>query len=37
VRIPAIATTHSDGSRPAIPIDRDQWARMREGAVGCIF
>jgi hypothetical protein len=24
VRIPAIATTRSDGSRPPIPIDRDQ-------------
>jgi len=23
VRIPTIATTHSDGSRPAVPIDRD--------------
>jgi hypothetical protein len=24
VRIPTIATTHSDASRPPIPIDRDQ-------------
>ncbi|MGO9849829.1 MAG: methyltransferase family protein [Methylocella sp.] len=24
LRIPTIATTHSDGSRPAVPIDRDQ-------------
>jgi hypothetical protein len=25
LRIPTIATTHSDGSRPSIPIDRDQF------------
>jgi hypothetical protein len=24
LRIPTIATTHSDGSRPPVPIDRDQ-------------
>jgi hypothetical protein len=24
LRIPAIATTHSNGSRPTVPIDRDQ-------------
>jgi hypothetical protein len=24
MRIPTIATKHSDGSRPAVPIDRDQ-------------
>jgi hypothetical protein len=30
VRIPTIATTHSDGSRPPVPIDRDQpVARVR--------
>jgi hypothetical protein len=28
LRIPTIATTHSDGSRPAIPIDRDQCGAM---------
>jgi hypothetical protein len=25
VRIPAIVTTRSDGSRPPVPIDRDQF------------
>jgi hypothetical protein len=34
VRIPTIATTHSDGSRPAVPIDRDQCGAGAEGAVG---
>ena len=33
VRIPAIVTTNSDGSRPFVPIDRDQC----KGAVRCIF
>jgi hypothetical protein len=33
LRIPAIVTTHSDGSRPPVPIDRDQF----DGAVRCIF
>jgi Family of unknown function (DUF6151) len=33
VRIPAIVTTRSDGSRPPVPIDRDQF----DGAVRCIF
>jgi hypothetical protein len=33
VRIPAIVTTCSDGSRPPVPIDRDQF----DGAVRCIF
>jgi hypothetical protein len=28
LRIPTIATTHSDGSRPAVPIDRDQCGAM---------
>jgi len=28
VRIPTIATTHSDGSRPAVPIHRDQGGVM---------
>jgi len=36
VRIPTIATTRSDGSRPPIPIDRDQCGAERDGAVGCI-
>jgi hypothetical protein len=36
VRIPTIAPTHSDGSRPPIPIDRDQCGAERDGAVGCI-
>jgi len=34
VRIPMIATTDSDGSRPAVPIDRDQGGAGAEGAVG---
>src|SRR5260370_41428691 len=35
VRIPTIATTHSDGSRPSVPIDRDQQCGAgAEGAVG---
>ena len=33
MRIPAIVTTRSDGSRPPVPIDRDQF----DGAVRCIF
>ena len=33
LRIPAIVTTNSDGSRPFAPIDRDQC----KGAVRCIF
>lgn len=33
VRIPAIVTTRSDGSRPPVPIDRGQ----SDGAVRCIF
>ena len=33
LRIPAIVTTRSDGSRPPVPIDRDQF----DGAVRCIF
>jgi len=33
LRIPAIVTTNSDGSRPFVPIDRDQC----KGAVRCIF
>jgi hypothetical protein len=28
LRIPTIATTHSDRSRPAVPIDRDQCGAM---------
>jgi hypothetical protein len=32
VRIPTIATTRSDGSRPPVPIDRDQ----SDSAVRCI-
>ena len=32
MRIPTIVTTHSDGSRPPVPIDRDQC----DGAVRCI-
>jgi catechol 2,3-dioxygenase-like lactoylglutathione lyase family enzyme len=36
MRIPTIAPTHSDGSRPPIPIDRDQCGAERDGAVGCI-
>jgi hypothetical protein len=34
VRIPTIATTHSGGSRPAVPIDRDQYGAGGDGAVG---
>jgi hypothetical protein len=34
LRIPTIATTHSDGSRPAVPIDRDQSGAGAESAVG---
>jgi hypothetical protein len=34
LRIPTIATTHSDGSRPAVPIDRDQRGAGADGAVG---
>ena len=34
VRIPTIATTHSDGSRPPVPIDRDQCGAGADGAVG---
>ena len=37
LRIPTIATTRSVGSRPPIPIDRDQCGAEREGAVGCLF
>jgi hypothetical protein len=33
VRIPAIVTTRSDGSRPPVPIDRGQFG----GTVRCIF
>ncbi len=36
LRIPAIATTRSDGSRPPIPIDRDQCGAECDGAVGCM-
>jgi len=32
LRIPTIVTTRSDGSRPPVPIDRDQC----DGAVRCI-
>ena len=34
LRIPTIATTHSGGSRPAVPIDRDQCGAGADGAVG---
>ena len=34
VRIPTITTTDSDGSRPPVPIDRDQCGAGAEGAVG---
>jgi hypothetical protein len=34
LRIPTIATTHSDGSRPAVPIDRDQCGAGADGTVG---
>ena len=33
LRIPAIVTTCSDGSRPPVPIDRGQF----DGPVRCIF
>jgi hypothetical protein len=33
LRIPTIATTHSDGSRPLVPIDRDHCGAGAEGAV----
>ena len=32
--IPTIATTHSDGSRPAVPIDRDRCSAGADGTVG---
>ena len=35
VRIPTIATTDSDGSRPPVPIDRDQCGAGACSAVGC--
>jgi hypothetical protein len=34
LRIPMIATSHSDASRPAVPINRDQGGAGAEGAVG---
>jgi hypothetical protein len=34
VRIPTMATSHSDGSRPPVPIDRDQGGADAGGAVG---
>jgi hypothetical protein len=34
LRIPTIATTHSDGSRPPVPIDRDQCGAGANGAIG---
>jgi len=34
VRIPTNATTHSNGSRPDIPIDRDQCGAGADSAVG---
>jgi hypothetical protein len=36
VRIPAKATSRSNAWRPPIPVDGDQVARVREGAVGCM-
>jgi hypothetical protein len=36
VRIPVIATTHSGGSRPPIPIDRDQFESGVVSTVECI-
>ncbi len=36
LRIPAKATSRSDAWRPPIPIDGDQVARVRKGAVGCM-
>ena len=35
MRIPTIATTDSDGSRPPVPIDRDQCGAGACSAVGC--
>ena len=35
VRIPTIATTHSDGSRPPVPIDCDRCGAGACSAVGC--
>jgi hypothetical protein len=37
LRVPLIATTRSGGSRPPIPIDRDQCGAERDGAVGCML
>jgi len=34
LRIPTIATSHSDGSRPPVPIDRDQCGAGAGSAVG---
>ncbi len=34
LRIPTIATTYSDGSRPPVPIDRDQFGAGADSAVG---
>jgi len=34
LRIPTNATTHSNGSRPDIPIDRDQCGAGADSAVG---
>jgi len=34
MRIPTNATTHSNGSRPDIPIDRDQCGAGADSAVG---
>ena len=34
VRIPTIATTHSDGSRPVVPIDRVWCSAGADGTVG---
>ena len=36
VRIPTIATTRSDASRPPVPNDRDQHGAGYESAVRCI-
>ena len=33
VRIPTIATTDSDGSRPPVPIDRDQCGEIGGGSI----
>jgi hypothetical protein len=35
VRIPTIETSHSDASRPPIPIDCDRLGAGAEGAIGC--